>query len=90
MSVHVSLSDSSRRKCAACLEKFNGRIFYDLKFEAFSMLRLWHWYLEYKVVWFLNILEMKKWEKRFIKEEKKIIRKEMLNATYSKILMLKI
>ena len=32
MSVHESLSDSSRRKCAACLEKFNGRIFYDLKF----------------------------------------------------------
>ena len=52
MPVHESLSDSSRRKCAACLEKFNGRIFYDLK---------------------------------FIKEGKKIIRKKMLNATYSKM-----
>ena len=33
----------------------------------------------------MNFLEMKKWEKRFIKEEKKIIRKKMLNATNSKI-----
>ena len=33
----------------------------------------------------MNFLEMKKWEERFIKEEKKIIRKKMLNATNSKI-----